>query len=229
VIPRIVHQTSRRLTPEEARLSRRVRTLLPSWKYRLWNDEQNEALVRDRFPQYLSSFQSIRRGVIKADVARYMYMFAFGGFYLDTDYKLVLAIDDEALSHSCVLPVSRNSDGLFRLGNAVFGSEPAHPFWSDFLVRIFSHAQLSDLPEASIEKTTGPEGLTNFYMERRDIYKDIFLPPREVFHPELTYLGFSFQRGEKTVGAHLCWGSWRTKGPLGIMRAIAVRKLTSMY
>jgi mannosyltransferase OCH1-like enzyme len=228
MIPRIVHQTSRRLTPEEARLALRVRNLLPYWEYRLWNDEENDALVEDRFPQYLSSFRSIKRGVVKADIARYMYMSAYGGFYLDTDYKLVLTIDDAMLSHSCILPVSRDSETLFRLGNAVFGSEPNHSFWSDFLERIFSDGQLTDLAEARIEKTTGPEGLTNFYLERRDLYKDVFLPPKEVFHPPLTYLGFSFQKGPKTIGAHLCWGSWRTKGPLGVVRAIAVRKLTSL-
>jgi hypothetical protein len=214
MIPRIVHQTSRRLTPEEARLALRVRNLLPYWEYRLWNDEENDALVEDRFPQYLSSFRSIKRGVVKADIARYMYMSAYGGFYLDTDYKLVLTIDDAMLSHSCILPVSRDSETLFRLGNAVFGSEPNHSFWSDFLERIFSDGQLTDLAD--------------FYLERRDLYKDVFLPPKEVFHPPLTYLGFSFQKGPKTIGAHLCWGSWRTKGPLGVVRAIAVRKLTSL-
>jgi NDP-sugar pyrophosphorylase family protein len=54
-------------------------------------------------------------------------------------------------------------------------------------------------------------------------------PPKEIFHPPLTYLGFSFQKGERTVGAYLCWGSWRTKGPLGVVRAIAVRRLTSLW
>jgi hypothetical protein len=131
------------------------------------------------------------------------------------------------LSHSCVLPISRNSDSLFRLGNAVFGSEPNHLFWNDFLDHIFSHVPLNDVAESSIEETTGPEGLTNFYLDRRGLYKDIFLPPKEMFHPPLTYLGFSFQKQTTTVGAHLCWGSWRTKGPLGMIRAIAVRKLTS--
>lgn len=157
-----------------------------------------------------------------------MYMSAYGGFYFDTDYKLVLAMDEGMLAHSCILPISRDSGTLFRLGNAVFGSEPNHAFWNDFLEHIFSRAPLSDIAESSIEKTTGPEGLTNFYLEHRDLYRDVFLAPKEVFHPPLTYMGFSFQKKANTVGAHLCWGSWRTKGPLGIVRAIAVRKLTSL-
>jgi mannosyltransferase OCH1-like enzyme len=229
MIPRIIHQTSRGLTPEEVRLAHRMRTLLPTWEYRIWNDQENETLVREQFPQHLSTFRSIKRGVVKADIARYMYMFAHGGFYFDTDYKLLHPIDERMLAHSCVLPISRNSDSLFRLGNAVFGSEPNHPFWKDFVERIFSHVQLSDLAEADVEKTTGPDGLTNFYLERSVLYSDVFLPPREVFHPPTSHLGFSFQRGTATVGVHLCWGSWRKKSPFRSLGRVAIRKLTSIY
>jgi mannosyltransferase OCH1-like enzyme len=230
VIPRIIHQkTSRGLSPEERRLAHRMRTLLPRWEYRVWNDKETEALVGDRFPQYLSAFRSIRRGVVKADIARCVCLFVYGGFYFDTDYKLLHPIDEGMLSHTCVLPISRNSDSLFRLGTAVLGSEPNHPFWKDLVEHIFSHDQLSDLAEADVEKTTGPEALTSFYLERRELYKDIFVPPREVFHPLITCMGFTFQGGGSTIGAHLCWGSWRTRGPLGNLRNVAVRKLTSLY
>lgn len=229
MIPRLIHQTSRGLSSEEFRLVRRMRTLLPQWEFRIWNDQENETLVGNRFPQYLSSFQSIKRGVVKADLARYMYMFEYGGFYFDTDYKLLHTIDEGMLSHSCVLPVSRNDASLFRLGNAVLGSESNHPFWKDFVEHIFSHVRLSDLNEANIEKTAGPEGLTRFYLQRKDLYNDIFLPSREVFHPPITHMGLGFQRGTATVGAHLCWGSWRKRGPLGSLRNVAVRKLTSFY
>ncbi len=230
MIPRIIHQkTSWGLTPEEVRLAHRMRTLLPGWEYRIWNDQETEALVGDWFPQYLSSFRSIQRGVVKADIARCICLFVYGGFYFDTDYKLLQTIDEGMLSHTCVLPVSRNSGSLFRLGTAVLGSEPNHPFWKDFIDRVFSHDQLSDLAEENIEKTTGPEGLTSFYLERSHLYDDIFLPPRDVFHPPLTYLGFAFQRGITTVGAHLCWGSWRKKSPLGKLKNLAVRKFTSVY
>jgi mannosyltransferase OCH1-like enzyme len=206
-----------------------MRTLLPSWEYRIWNDQETETFVAERFPQYLSSFLSIKRGVVKADIARCMFLFVYGGFYFDTDYKLLHPIDEGMLSHPCVLPVSRNSGSVFRIGTAVLGSEPSHPIWKDFVERIFLQDQLSDLAEADIEKTTGPEGLTRFYLERKHLYDDAFLPPREVFHPAITHMGFAFDRGAATVGAHLCWGSWRTRGALSNLRNVAVRKLTSLY
>jgi hypothetical protein len=228
MIPRIIHQTSRHLTPEESRLGARMRAKLPGWEYRLWSDEENQALVDERFPQHAVIFRNIKRGVVKADIARYMYLAAFGGFYFDTDYKLVRPLEEQMLSYACVLPISRSSGTLFRLGNAVMGSEANHPFWTDFIDHIFLRVELSDLAEDNIEKTTGPEGLTDFYLDRRHLYGDIYLPPRETFHPPLTQFGFSFLKGKTTVGAHLCWGSWRSKGPLGLVRALAVRKLTSI-
>jgi mannosyltransferase OCH1-like enzyme len=230
MIPRIIHQkTSRGLTPEEVRLAHRMRTLLPGWEYRIWNDQETEALVGDWFPQYLSPFRSIQRGVVKADIARCICLFVYGGFYFDTDYKLLRPIDEGMLSHTCVLPVSRNSDSLFRIGTAVLASEQNHPFWKDFVEYVFSQNQLSDLAEADVEKTTGPEGLTSFYLERSDLYKDVFLAPKEVFHPYITHMGFGFQRELVTMGVHLCWGSWRTRSPLGNLRNVALRKFTSLY
>jgi mannosyltransferase OCH1-like enzyme len=229
MIPKIIHQTSRSLTPEEVRMGCRIRLLLPDWEYRIWSDEDNDKLVADRFPQYLSSFRSIKRGVVKADIARYMYLSVYGGLYLDTDYKIIRAIDDEILSHSCVLPISRDSESLFRLGNSVMCSEPGHPFWTDLIEHIFSDVRVIDLAESKIEKATGPEALTEFYMDRRGRYKDVFLPPRMMFHPPLTYWGFSFQGEATTVGVHLCWSSWRTKNMLGMIRRLAARKITSLY
>lgn len=227
MIPKIIHQTSKKLTPEEDRLGRRIRGILPGWEYRFWTDAENESLVEERFPEYLSIFRRIRRGVIKGDIARYMYLSVFGGFYFDTDYKVLRAIDEETLSHGCVLPVSRGSGSSFRLGNAVMGSKAGYPIWTDFIAHIFSTVGLIDLAESKIEEVTGPDGLTKFYRAREHMYDDIYLPARPIFHPAHTCRGFSYQKGPMTVGVHLSWGSWRTKNPLKAILRLTRRKVTS--
>jgi mannosyltransferase OCH1-like enzyme len=229
MIPKIIHQTSRALTREESRLIFRMRRHLSDWSYRYWSDVENDAMVAEHFPEYLESYRSIQRGVIKADIARCMYVSVFGGFYFDTDYKMIRQIGDALLKHRCVLPISREGAEGFRLGNAVFGSEPGYPFWTDFLAHIFAEERLSVLPESEIEKITGPEGLTDFFLSRRDQYPDVVLPAREIFHPPLTRGGLSFLGNEDTIGAHLCWGSWRTKPLAGKLRVLAVRNLTSLF
>jgi mannosyltransferase OCH1-like enzyme len=235
MIPRIIHQTakSKDLTPEEQRLGVRLRALLPRWDYRLWDDSDNVKMVREHFPQYFDSFQSIKRGVVRADIARYMYLCAFGGFYFDTDYKLVKTIDDALLSAACVLPISRETTAdprTFRVGNAVMGSEPGFPLLTELLARLFSnHNLLQGLEEQAVEKTTGPEGLTDFLLENEGRYPGLLLVPREVFHPPHRLNGFSYARTPKTVGVHLCWGSWRTKNLPQKVRNLAIRKLTALY
>ncbi len=206
------------LSPEELRLCRRMRTLMPDWEYYLWLDEDNEVLVRNHFPQHLNAYRAIQRGVVKADIVRYLYMAVFGGFYFDTDYKMLRKIDDSLLRHVCVLPVSRMDDTLFRLENAVLASEPGYRFWNDFLEHIFSQREnggmLATLAEDRVEKVTGPEGLTEFYLARKERYAEAFLPQPECFHPKASKRGLVFKKTEATLGAHLCWGSWRSKGTL---------------
>jgi mannosyltransferase OCH1-like enzyme len=232
-IPSIIHQTARTkdLTWEERRLAGRMLTILKGWQYHLWDDNDNERFVAGHFPQYVEQYRQIKRGVVKADLARYMYLYVRGGFYFDTDYKMLAPIGEDLLSQACVLPVSRGdacNPSTMRLGNAVMGSVPRHAFWSDFLRELFAGGSLENLAEERIEKTTGPEGLTDFFLRHRESYTDVFLAPRSMFHPPLTRGNFSYQASSGTIGVHLCWGSWRTKNVLRLARNVFTRKLTAL-
>lgn len=233
MIPKIIHQTSptKSLTWEERRMVRRMRSVLHDWEYRLWDDADNERLVAAHFPRYLHRYRRIERGVVRADIARCMYLAVHGGFYFDTDYKILAPIDNQFLVSACVLPISRGAiENLveLRLGNAVMGSQPGYPFWTDFLSSLFAGDALDALAENKIEKTTGPEGLTTFFVENRARFPDVALPPREIFHPRLTAGNLSYDAHKETVGAHLCWGSWRTKHIPRRARNICTRKLTAL-
>ncbi len=233
LIPKVIHQTAptKNLTWEERRVIRRMRSILAGWQYNLWDDNDNDRFVSGHFPQYIEQYRRIKRGVVKADLARYMYLYVHGGFYFDTDYKMLAPIGATLLSHPCVLPVSRgDSDDLssMRLGNAAMGSVPRHAFWSDFLRELFNGGALENLAEDQIEKTTGPEGLTDFFIRNRHKYSDVFLAPRHIFHPPLTRGNFSYHPSSETVGAHLCWGSWRTKNILRLARNLSMRKITAL-
>jgi hypothetical protein len=72
VIPKIVHQTARTkwLSPEEDRLGRRAKRLLPDWEMRLWDDRDNLDLLERHLPQFSARFKNIQRGIVKADIAR---------------------------------------------------------------------------------------------------------------------------------------------------------------
>lgn len=55
----------------------------------LRDDADNAALMHAVFPHFAERFDAIRIGVLKADIARCAYMHAYGGFYFDTDYRLL--------------------------------------------------------------------------------------------------------------------------------------------
>ena len=231
MIPKLIHQTSasKDISFEERQLQKRFRRFLPDWELKLWDDVDNANLLLRTFPAYYAAYNKLKKGVAKSDIARILYMYVYGGFYFDTDYKLLRRIEDDILRNTCVLPISRNNDTNspeFRVCNSVLGSTPNYPFWKDFVCHIFETQDVDRVDEYNIEKITGPEGLTKFYVENINRYPEIHLPRRNSFHPLITFRGLSYEKGHSSYGAHLCWGSWRTKDLARKIKTMAVRKIT---
>lgn len=213
MIPKIIHQTAKekRLTWEENQLVNHLKKVLKEWEYHLWDDKENEQIVKEHFPQFLDKYKHIKRGVAKADIARYMYMYVYGGFYFDTDYKVLKEIPSSILKKKCILPISRTN---FRIGNAILASEPNHAFWLDLLNDIFNDEELFKLEECRVEDVTGPIKVTNFYLKNKEKYNDLYLAEKPVFHPQLKYKGTIPMIKKETLGVHFCWGCWRSKNNL---------------
>ena len=89
-IPRILHLTSARVPlagVEESFFRRNARVLGDGWTFRLWSDAENDAAVTQHFPDLLDAYRALPYGVMRADIARLVYMHADGGWYADTDYE----------------------------------------------------------------------------------------------------------------------------------------------
>jgi hypothetical protein len=228
MIPKIIHQTAATavLSLEERALRERLSKLLPGWSMHLWTDDGNRQIIADHFPEYLRDYDRITRGVVKADIARVTYMHVYGGFYLDTDYKLLKPFDEALLSQNCLLPIESGEVGTptFTLGNSVFASRRGHPVWRKFLDVIFqenlprstdqvlkdnatalAHGQATSEGVLSV---AGPPALTRFYQSRSGDFPDIHLPSIAEFHPNMLPSG---RPDARSYGIHLCWGSWRGK------------------
>jgi hypothetical protein len=232
MVPSIFHLTAptKQLTWEERKVQARLQKLLPDWTGHLWDDADNSALVRDAFPHYATRYEAIRFGVMKADIARCAYMHAYGGFYFDTDYKLLKPISKELLECNCLLPIEEGSVGStdFKIGNAVFGSAPGHPFWAAFIGHIFDvHAPENLVDHRGIPDISGPRGVTLFYTANQHRFPDIVFPNRNLFHPSRTWFGLSHRGGPDTFGSHLCWASWRGKSKRHAVTNFLRRKLSA--
>lgn len=228
MIPKIIHQTAKtkNLTWEENRLVAHLKKILEGWEYHLWDDNENEEIVEKYFPQFLDKYKKIKKGVAKADIARYMYMYVYGGFYFDTDYKVLKEIPETILNKKCILPISRTN---FRIGNAVLASEPKHIFWLDLLNNIFKDEELFKLEECRVEDVTGPIKVTNFYLQNKNKYNDLYLAEKQIFHPHVKYKGLISTTNSKTLGIHFCWGCWRSKNNLfEALTILLSRKIQSL-
>ena len=78
---------------------------MPEWDYRPWRDEDNLALVKQICPSNINEYMQFPSGVIRSDVARYLYMYRHGGIYFDTDFLFLLPINEDLLSRVCILGI----------------------------------------------------------------------------------------------------------------------------
>jgi mannosyltransferase OCH1-like enzyme len=227
MIPKLVHQTTRygSLDFFEMKLFLKNKKKLLDWDFKVWSDDENRNLVLKIFPNYIKIYDSIKIGVAKADIARCLYMYQYGGLYIDTDYLILKKIPESLLIRSCILPISKEENNNSYLGNCVFLSEPYHMFWHDYVEYVFQNLELSFLTENRIISVTGPGGVTDFYLKNIIKYKDIYLPEKEIFHPNVIFHGLRVILTKFTLGVHFCWGSWRTKSSFRILISKLIRIL----
>jgi hypothetical protein len=75
--------------------------------------------------------------ISRADAARYMYMYVWGGVYADLDMEALKPMDDLLAGKDAALGYMGPPDGFkHNIPNAWMASRPGHPFWLLMLKRI---------------------------------------------------------------------------------------------
>jgi hypothetical protein len=187
---------------------RRNAGVLRGWEVRIHSDADNSVLVRRYFSDLADEFERLPYGVMRADVARLVYLYVYGGWYADTDYEWLRPPTVEVLEYDLVLPRSRegrpSSGGT--LGNAVLASVPGHPFWAEAVREIFLHPIPAALSRNHVEMVTGP-GLMTRLQDRAARYPGTWFAPRPLFHTPVSEVHNVPAPG--AFGIHHCRGSWR--------------------
>ena len=216
MIPKIIHQTwkTSELPGHLQEWHNIIKELHPGWEVKLWTDEDNLKLVKEHFPHLLKIYESLEFNIMRADMIRYMYMYTYGGYYLDLDYELFISFDKEINNTGLLLPLAREkeNDGKTIIGNCIFGSTPQHPFWKDVLSDLHNKPPLKKIRnKIRILKLTGPEFLTELYFRNSPKYNGTLLA-RNIFHPPSqasrrnNYKNMLIKNGSR--GIHHCEGSW---------------------
>jgi mannosyltransferase OCH1-like enzyme len=211
MIPKILHQTSNYFTWEERRFARRAQALMPEWRYRFWTDKDNLALVSQIRRGYVDEYVKFSNGAVRSDIARYLYMYKYGGVYFDTDFCFFRSVSESLLSHLCILGIEEEEmpelGGGPKLGNAFIGSQPGLPLWTELVDNIFRRSRKGEITYAW--QLSGPYALTAFLRNHSQYRESVTILPRNVVYPNRSKFYLTGVRNPDAIGVHLMWGSWR--------------------
>ena len=218
MIPKIIHQTWKtdRVPPKARPYVDKVRQLNPDWEYKLWTDDDNLAFVRSEFPELLEIYEGFSRGIMRADVIRYMIMYKMGGVYLDLDYEVLYPF--EFGDHRVVLPLSRSvafGHDVNIVGNCFFASEPGHALWADLLRDLKENPPITN-EYIEVLGATGPQFVSRIYFAGD--YPDVHTPEKMAYHPPAPKSRADYEvllTNGVTRGIHHTWGTWRERLSLG--------------
>jgi mannosyltransferase OCH1-like enzyme len=222
-IPHIIHQAVRSQL-EELRWSRpiaSVRQFHPGWQRIAWTDEAADAHVAEHWPQLLPIFRGFPRGIMRADVIRYVAMHDIGGLYCDLDYEFLRPYDYSKSEVVFSLEFDRaNGDARDQIAGHIFASAPGHPFWRDVLDNIMLHPPKLD-SKHGVVVSTGPGLLSRIYFANGHKYRGVCVTPRSVFSPERLRGRNEREQllaDEQTIGFHHACGSWKQRWTLRYFR-----------
>jgi len=182
-IPRIIHQMdflpSKHRNPLLA-LTENTHRLHQDWCVHYWSDEEMGLAVNSMPNDIFSTYPLLNMGVMRADTARLAIMFAYGGWYLDTDIlcagnlprcptpapyyrrpvgrlcRCTRPVSELVAPGEELVLVEQPSTAMHGGGvaNFLMGSAPKHPLWNATLTHIARHAtsQLHGLPGLLLAK-----------------------------------------------------------------------------
>jgi mannosyltransferase OCH1-like enzyme len=231
MIPKIIHQTwkTSQVPKKWSPFVDKVKAFNPDWHYILWTDDDNDQFVKKEYPDFYNVFRGFSKGIMRADVIRYLIMYKIGGVYLDLDYEVLHPFDFG--DNTLVLPLNRSvefGDQQNELGNCFFASAPGHQFWKDVINDLTENPPIVTDYSQVIE-ATGPRLLTRIY--NSNPYPEAWLPERLLYHPPSPKGRRDLQRIKSngvSLGIHHPWGSWKERWTIPYfknkLRKIIIRK-----
>ncbi len=161
MIPKIIMQTWKNNDiPEHWKSSvEGIKLHMPEWKYVLMTDEDNLNFVKTYFVDFLPYYNNFKYGIQRADAIRYMYLYMYGGLYIDLDIEITHPLDELFEKGDLFLVKSGNVSSY--LTNSFMASKPGNRFWLEVIEEM-----KKDLPiyaqgkHMHVMMSTGPMMLT---------------------------------------------------------------------
>lgn len=206
-IPKIIHQIwiqgindMPENLKEEMQICQQVNH---DFRHRLWSEKDILPLLRDVNPLYEDMYLSYERYAQKADLARYVILYIYGGIYLDADMVCHKSLRDFThLDFFLTAPIL--SKHIKSMQNCVIGSTPYHPFMKLVLSECVKRRYSKD-----IMSSTGPKMI----YEAIQIYgKPITIIDRKYLYPCQPFdADACVYDPENGYVAHMANASWHSK------------------
>jgi inositol phosphorylceramide mannosyltransferase catalytic subunit len=163
-IPKIIHQTWKTNSiPSKCKAwSSSWKKFHPDYEYKLWTDKDNRELIKKHYPKFLTIYDNYSKGVYRADIARYIIIYHYGGLYVDLDFECLKNMDKLLEDNKCFFayePSEHFINGKPKICNALFASTKYNPIFIKFLREAFQRSVI-DINRSPVY-LTGPEMITN--------------------------------------------------------------------
>jgi len=186
--PRILFQTWKSKTSIPANMAYWSSTCVSknlSFIHILWDDADNLRFVQEKFPWFLSTYEGYDVEIKRADAIRYMFLYTYGGIYIDMDFECLQPFDSLLKEYSyydillgSITTDSTRSNSMHSIPNAIMFSKPGHPFWLEVLKLLEIYSKDST---KGVEEQTGPVVLKQAYQRSSYFYKIKILPPNVLY------------------------------------------------
>lgn len=126
----------------------------PNSTFDLWTDVRLDNFIKKYYPMYLTSYHSFAYDIQRADFARYLLLYHYGGYYVDMDaFPTGFAQLNEMNCFDLVLPLSTDGNTL---SNHFLAAKPRSPFLLFLLNQIISFSFSTSISSTTIKQTTIP-------------------------------------------------------------------------
>jgi hypothetical protein len=181
---KIIHQTwtTNELSSDQTQWVDSVKRCHPNYKHILWTREKNYQFINDVYPEF-SSFYYTLNMIEQYDFVRPLYIFKYGGIYLDIDIIMKKSLDDVLIDADVFLCDSAKGfyDGrlpFIIIDSFFYAGEKDNPFFYN-LCKSMSDGLIYKLLSINGKESRmneylykiGAFMLTKFYLLNKDKYR----------------------------------------------------------
>lgn len=222
MIPKIIWQTHKfkyeDLPDIYLKNSNTWKEAFPDWEYRYFSDADIDSFMSEFYPEYVDIYRSIKGGMYRADIWRYLTVYKYGGLYADMDsiysedgmhgkecFSCRIFVKDYPIAFDGKLNVcvEHETNGEIRnvFTNALFMAEPNDPVLGQIIEVMFaklievSNNIYQDTPEYVWIIATGPDMYTEVINKNLENVRLACFPAEHG----------AFHKDEIDIDIHLTW------------------------